>query len=227
MMQKDSVKSRMESGVSYTFNPGLRTVTASIVKAEILATLLLKAQKAGHGLTDSQEGLAERMIEASDNNAASALWNEIGQGDGLAAGNRGFKLKHTVPGLGGAWGTTRTSAADQLRLLTAIASRKSPLTADGRAYILRLMARVEPSQRWGVSAAADDSDDVALKNGWLPRAVDGGTWTVNSIGRVRGDDHDYLIAVISQGHPSMAAGIETVEHVTRLVARALGRAAGN
>src|SRR5690349_17514676 len=30
-----------QDGMSYTFNPGLRTVTASIVKAEILATLLL------------------------------------------------------------------------------------------------------------------------------------------------------------------------------------------
>jgi hypothetical protein len=89
------------------------------------------------------------------------------------------------------------------------------------------MSQVERGQRWGVSAAAGDSDKIALKNGWLPRAADGGTWTINSIGRVRGDDHDYLIAVISQGHPSMDAGVETVEHVTHLVGRALDRVAGD
>jgi len=214
------------TGASYTFNTSLRTVTASIVKADILATLLLQAQKSGHGLTVSQKALATRMIEASDNNAASALWNQIGRGAGLAAGNRKLKFRNTVPGAGGAWGTTRTSAADQLRLLTAIASRTSPLSAASRAYILKLMSEVEDYQSWGVSAAADDGDDIALKNGWLPRQVDGGTWTINSIGRIKGDDHDYLIAAISQGHPSMAAGIATVEHVTRMVGRALGDAAG-
>ncbi len=215
------------SGDSYSFNTSLRTVTASIVKADILTVLLLQAQKAGHGLSSGQKGLAEQMIEASDNNAASALWDDIGQGDGLAAGNRRLRLKSTVPGPGGAWGITTTSAADQLRLLTALTSSTSPLNATGRSYVLGLMSQVERDQRWGVSAAADDSDDVALKNGWLPRAVDGGTWTINSIGRIKGDGHDYLIAVISQGHPSMSTGIATVEHVTRLVGRALGDARGN
>lgn len=217
-----------KTGASYSFNRSLRTGTASIVKADILATLLLQAQKSGDGLSASQRALATRMIEASDNNAASALWDQIGGGDGLAAGNRRLKLTQTDPGSGGAWGATETSAADQLRLVSAIMTPKSPLSEESREYIQGLMSKVEQDQRWGVTAAStDDDDDTWVKNGWLPRPAQGNAWTINSIGRVRGDRHDYLIAVISQGHPAMSTGITTIEHVVKMVTRTLAEAAEN
>jgi beta-lactamase class A len=215
----------LESGASYAFNRSLRTGTASIVKADIVATLVLRAAETG--LTAGQKALATRMIEASDNDAATALWNEIGGGAGLAAGNRRLGLTQTRPGPGGAWGATETSAADQLKLVGAIMTDRSPLSEDGREYIQTLMSRVEQDQRWGVTAAAAEGDDVWVKNGWLPRPAQGDAWTVNSIGRVRGDDHDYLIAVISQGHPAMATGITTIEHVVKMVTQTLGQARPN
>jgi len=210
----------LKSGAAYTYGGGLRTATASIVKVDILMALLLR-----HGLNASERALAENMIRHSDNASTTALWNALGGGDALAAANRRFGLKSTVPGPGGAWGSTTTSAADQVRLLTALTSKKSPLSATRRRYVLGLMGSVAGDQDWGVSAGAADGDDVALKNGWLPRAVDGGAWTINSIGRIAGDDHDYLIAVISRRHPSMAAGVATVERVATLVTHALARAA--
>jgi beta-lactamase class A len=214
------------TGFTFTYLPKVRTVTASIVKVDILSALLLRAQRANRRLTAAERALATRMIENSDNNAANTLWYAAGGSAGVAVANRKLRLRSTSPGPGGYWGSTTTSAADQVRILSALTSTHSPLTARSRGYILGLMSHVTSEQAWGVSAAADDDDAVAVKNGWLPRAADGGRWTVNSIGRVRGDDHDYLIAVLSKSNSSMGAGIETIEHATRLVSSTLRKATG-
>jgi len=209
----------LTTGASYTYESGLRTATASIVKVDILAALLLRAQKAGRSLNRTEKALATRMITQSDNSAASALFNTIGGASGLRKANVQLGLKDTVPSY--AWGATTTSAKDQVRLLGAYTSARSPLTASSRKYGLGLMGRVADDQQWGVSAAALKGDTVQLKNGWLPRPVDGGRWTINSIGRITGHGHEFLIAVVSRRNSSMSAGIATVEHVARTVARAL------
>ncbi|GAB2867315.1 serine hydrolase [Actinocorallia aurea] len=209
----------LETGRSYTYRPKIRTATASTVKLDILEALLLRAQDAGRALTSGEESLAENMITLSDNASASSLFASVGGASGLGAANRRLGLTQTTPS--SAWGATTTSAADQVRLLTALVSRTSRLTRSSRAYALRLMGDVTASQAWGVSAAAKDGDEVALKNGWLPRPVHGGLWTVNSVGRITGHGHDYVIAVLSERSTSMAEGVTTVEHVARAVARGL------
>jgi hypothetical protein len=214
----------LSTGITYGYNTGLRTVTASIIKVDILEALLLRAQREDRRLTASERSLATRMIHVSDNDAATALWNRIGGTSGLAAANKKLGLRNTTPGSGGYWGSTTTSVADQIRILRALTSSGSPLSAASRKYVLGLMAGVDSTQAWGVSAAADDGDTTAVKNGWLPRAADGGRWTINSIGRVRGDDHDYLIAVLSKNDSSMDEGVETVEHVAALVGKAVAKA---
>ncbi|WP_052422294.1 serine hydrolase [Nonomuraea candida] len=210
------------SGLSYSYNWGLRTATASIVKVNIVLALLLRAQRQGRGLAGWERRAAARAIKASDNDAASRLWTAIGGAPGLAAANKRLGLRATRPGPGGAWGSTTTGATDQVRLLNALVSPKSPLSAANRRYVLGLMRDVVPEQRWGVSAAGGRAE---LKNGWLPRARDGGRWTVNSIGRVRGRGRTYLIAVVSRRNPSLAAGIRAIEHVSTLVTGSLAKAA--
>ncbi|MEO3885567.1 serine hydrolase [Nonomuraea sp. B5E05] len=213
------------TGLSYSYNRGLRAATASIVKVDIVIALLLKVQRQGRGLTAWERRAAARAIKVSDNAAASALWSAIGGASGLAAANKKLGLRHTRAGPGGAWGSTTTSADDQVRLLKALSSATSPLSAKHRRYVLGLMRNVVPEQAWGVSAADRGEAGVALKNGWLPRRRDGGKWTVNSIGRVRDRGHTFLIAVISRRNTSMRAGIKAIERVSRLVTQALARAA--
>lgn len=211
----------LSTGASYAYGSSRRFPTASIVKADILAALLLQAQRAGRGLTEAEQDLAAQMIRKSDNASATALWNAIGGAPGLTRANQAMGLTETTAGTGGYWGLTSTSARDQVRLLAVLASGDGPLDARNRAYALSLMGSVSAGQDWGVSAAAGPGDQVALKNGWLPRTADGGRWVVNSIGRVRTGAHDYLIAVLSDRSPSMATGIATVEHVTELVTQSL------
>nr|SBO99662.1 secreted protein [Nonomuraea gerenzanensis] len=82
---------------------------------------------------------------------------------------------------------------------------------------------MEPSQAWGVSAAAPKGE-VALKNGWLPAEVHDGLWTVNSVGRLVVRGHELLIAVLSERSPAMGNGVATVERMARLAVRTLVRA---
>ncbi|WP_314221956.1 serine hydrolase [Streptomyces zaehneri] len=193
--------------------------TASIVKVDILATLLLQAQDADRRLTAAEKTYATAMIENSDNDSASALWRIIGKAQGLDAANERFGLTDTAGGDDMLWGLTQTTAADQLTLLQQVFGDDSELSEASRTYLRGLMGQIAADQRWGVSAAADGSS-WALKNGWLARSTTG-LWDINSIGRVTVDGHDCLVAVLSNGNATQAAGISLVEQVARTAVSAL------
>ncbi|WP_051939726.1 serine hydrolase [Phaeacidiphilus oryzae] len=202
--------------------PGHLFVTASIVKADVLATLLLQTQDAGTALTGTQSALATAMIAESDNAATGRLWTEIGGDEGLNAANKRFGLTSTTGGENGYWGLTTTIAADQSVLLRQLLGPASDSLLDSgrRAYVRGLMESVVPGQRWGVSSAADPGTRTALKNGWLPRGSSG-LWVVNSIGAVRRGGRTLLLAALSDGHATQADGIARVEAAARATAEAL------
>ncbi|WP_435177229.1 serine hydrolase [Actinacidiphila sp. bgisy145] len=193
--------------------------TASIVKVDILATLLLQHQKTGTQLTASQKALATKMIEESDNSAALELWRTIGRKAGLATANASFGLTHTVGGDNDLWGLTQTTAGDQIALLHAVFDSGSPLSSTSRAYIAGLMRSVVAGERWGVSAADTDSSGYALKNGWLQRSATG-LWDINSIGEVTYDGHRLLVSVLSSGQRTEQGAIDQVEQVAQAAAKA-------
>jgi hypothetical protein len=210
------------TGYTYRYRPNAEYVTASVVKVDILSTLLLQNQRARRSMSAAQRADADVMIRRSDNEAADRLYTRVGGAAGVDAANRKFKLRRTRAVDGNCidllcWSLTRTTADDQIRLLRRLISG-GPLTAKNRAYVLGLMDRVINEQSWGVSAAARDGDKVANKNGWMTLQADGERWVVNSIGRVRGHGHDFLIAVLSQHNPSEGYGITTVEHMVKLAA---------
>lgn len=193
--------------------------TASIVKVDILAALLLQAQDADRQLTADEKSYATAMIENSDNDSASVLWRFIGEADGLDAANERFGLTGTQGGEGMLWGLTQTTAADQLTLLRQVFGDDSQLSAASRTYLQGLMGRIAADQHWGVSAAADGSQ-WALKNGWLARSATG-LWDINSIGRVTVDGRDCLVAVLSNGNSTKAKGISLVEAVAKAAVSAV------
>ncbi|MGW4462632.1 serine hydrolase [Micromonospora sp. NPDC004704] len=192
--------------------------TASIVKVDILAALLLRAQEKGEQLTATDRQRARPMIVISDNNAASALYQKIGKVAGLTAANRTLGLVETKPNVH--WGMTTTTAADQVRLLAAITATDSPLAPASRAMILDLMSQVDKTQRWGVPAAATaQTTGVYVKNGWVPDDANGNRWEVNTIGRLVEPGHDWLVAVLSDNHVKLQDGTAMVE---KAVTYALG-----
>ena len=214
----------LSDGVRVLSNAGQHFHTASIVKADILAALLLQHQAAGTSLSAEQRELAVEMIEHSDNDAATDLWREIGGTSGLAAANARLGLRETVPGTAGYWGLTSTTVTDQLRLLADLVARRSPLSSSSRAFELSLMRSVEPDQDWGVSAAATAGTSAAVKNGWLP---DPELWVINSIGLVDHAGRRLLLVVLSKNQPSEVYGISRCERAALAAARAVTQTASN
>jgi beta-lactamase family protein len=195
--------------------------TASIVKVDILSSLLLRHQKAGTQLTSAERSQATVMIRQSDNNAATALWHAIGGTSGLNSANRTFGLRHTAGGAGDLWGLTQTTPADQLKLLQVVfGGGESPLSPASRSYVQGLMGTVTTGQQWGVSAADEDRSGFALKNGWLQRSATG-LWDINSIGKVQYAGHTLLVTVLSSGNSSEKGGIDKVEGAAKAAVSAL------
>jgi hypothetical protein len=190
--------------------------TASVVKVDILATLLLQRQGR---LSSAQREVAGRMIRQSSNGAASTLWKQIGGEKGLAAANVTFGLTGTKGGTRGRWGASTTTASDQLALLRVVFTEESPLTPAARTYAQSLMAGVASDQDWGVTAADSRGDTGGyVKNGWLPRT---GGWVVTSVGKVEHEGHPLLVAALSDGGATQKRGISVVELVATNAAKDL------
>jgi hypothetical protein len=194
--------------------------TASIVKVDILATLLLQHQRSGAPLSDAEQDLAAQMIEVSNDDAASDLWDTVGEAAGLATADKTLGLTSTVSVRTTFWGLTSTTVGDQLRLLADLTTAGSPLDVSSRAYELGLMRDVVPDQRWGVSVAASPGTSYAIKNGWLPDRV---LWVTNSIGVLDHQGQRLLLAVLSDHQPTEATGIFQVQAAARAAAACITR----
>jgi beta-lactamase class A len=211
----------------WPIGPGTPQAEASVVKVDILETLL--AQQSAGELSGTDQTLAQSMIEESDNDSATDLWDAVGGAGGIRSFDAKAGLADTTPSpcvecAGFAWpgwGLTTTTPADQIALLRQIAVPGGLLSTAERGYVARLMENVTPSQRWGVCAHVPPQVTVALKNGWLPLNDAGTDWQVNSVGWVSGLGRDYLIAVLSTGNPTEQYGIDTIDQLSGAVWRQL------
>lgn len=210
----------LRTGASFGYQDYGRFITASVAKVNILTALLLERQAEHRELTGGERVLAAQMIRNSDNTAADTLYAAAGQGSAVTKIDRGLGLAHTEP-YPAVWGATRTCPADQVKLLHVLTDPASPLTPAHQRYVLGLMGSVSADQAWGVSAAADKGESVALKNGWTPSHFQGSGWAVNSIGRITGPDHDFLVAVFTADQPDMKTGIRTAERLAQLAVSGL------
>jgi beta-lactamase class A len=208
-----------KTGKRYSYRGTEKYDTASIVKVQVLACLLLKAQDNDRDLTSAELSLAKKMIRLSDNNATTSLFSKLGRVSGVTRSNKRLGLTATT--VSNSWGLTRTTVNDQAKLLSELVDTKGPLDADSRKLAHDLMTTVDKSQRWGVSAAAKSGETTAIKNGWDTRSADGGLWAVNTIGRITGGKTDVSVAVLSHNHASQGAGIAVVEKVSQLTRKHL------
>jgi hypothetical protein len=199
---------------TYLWNGGSEQDTASIIKVDILETLLARLH--GGPIPRAEVPTAVAMIEDSDNDDATTLWDQDGGAPGVEAFDRRVGMQLTTPNV--AWGLTTTTVGDQLKLLDELLERHGPIDRAAQRFALGLMENVTALQAWGVSGGVPAGVSVALKNGWLPF---GGGWHINSIGRIRGEGRWYLIAILTSEDPSEDYGIETASAISSLVWRAL------
>ncbi len=210
---------------TWLLNGAATQATGSIVKVDILAALVQQAEVDHAPFTPKEEQLASDMIEYSDNDAATTLWDRAGGPAGIGVVNRRLHMSNTelstcvqCPGFPWpGWGLTTTSATDQLALLRSIVLRGSPFSSNDRRYIQGLMEHVTPSERWGISAGTPPNATVALKNGWLPLNESDTDWQVNSVGWVHGLGRDYLLVVLTTGNPTEQYGIDTIDGLAQIL----------
>ena len=219
----------LRTGQTWQFGQGQPQDEASVVKLDVLETLLAERGRSGTELSAGDRTLAEQMIEDSDNDAATSLWDEVGGAGGIRSFNTSVGLADTVPSAcvncpgfpWPGWGLTTTIPGDQLTLLRTLVEPNSLLTNPERSYALSLMENVTPDQRWGVSGGVPAQATVALKNGWLPLNSANNNWQINSVGWISGSGRDYLIAVLTTGNPTEQYGIDTIDQLAAMVWNAM------
>jgi beta-lactamase class A len=213
------------TGCEYSFRPDLRLTTASVIKIEIMAAVLLRAQRAGRGLTQWEQDRIWPMITESANTPASELWYSVGGVPGMQAFERELGLTETVAA-GPTWGLTTTSARDRNRVLRQVLlGEYGPLDATSRAIARSYMLKVVPSQRWGATAGVPAGYAVPLKNGFFDSTCC--RWRINTSAVVeRPNGSRYALTVLSDGWPSDRPGIEAVEFVSRVVNAAIAKPFG-
>jgi hypothetical protein len=134
--------------------------SASAVKAMLLVA---KLRRVGHGhLSERDKGLLGPMIRLSDNEAAEAIYAEVGR-EGLmrvarATGMRRFSVPFVF--------NAQIDAADQARFLLHL---ERHIPKEHRRYAMRLLASIVSYQRWGIAkVAARRHLRIFFKGGWRP-----------------------------------------------------------
>jgi hypothetical protein len=218
--QRISIQVTDISGCTYTLHPEYRIGTASIVKVEFMAGVLLRAQNEGRGLTQWEQDHLWPMITRSDNTAASQVWSYLGQDPGMQQVDTAFGLTDTQHS-GAMWGSTTTSVADQVRLVSeVIPGLGGPLAAPYRAIAKYYMTNVIPEQQGGASSGVPDGWTVSIKDGAAGSQCC--WWRIGTVGWVdRPDGTGWAIAIMSDGWPDQQSGTEALAELGGRINRTL------
>ena len=185
--------------------------SASVLKAILLVTYLNEPSVRGRRLTSSDRALLAPMIRWSDNVTATRTLHIVGADSVSAlarrAGMTSFRLVWSP------WGYSQITARDQARFFYSI-DRYVP--ARHRAYALRLLETVVPSQRWGVGEVSPRGWNLYFKGGW----GSGRGLVDHQVALLEAGGERVSAAVLTRNNPSHAYGNETLRGVfARLFAR--------
>ncbi len=193
-----------------------------------MVTLLGDYERDG-GSLDAQERVdATRALEESDNAAIDALFAHLEQlhggldGASLAiqqvlrkAGDR-ETVVNTAPNNQGftTEGQAQWSTPGEVSFYRALA-RGCLLNGRDTGYVIGLMQRVVPYERWGVgSAGYPNADRVAFKGGWGPDAA--GRYQVRQTGIVSSGRRGYVVSILAlPANGSFSEGITMVTDVAQ------------
>jgi hypothetical protein len=114
------------------------------------------------------------------------------------------------------WGISRITAADQTRFFLAIDRLMPPRH---RAYGMRLLERIVPSQRWGIARVRPPGWRLYFKGGW----GSGTGWVDHQVALLTRGDERVSIAILTQFDGSHAYGKETLRGIAKRLLRGLAR----
>ncbi len=203
------------SGRAWHYNQDGSYLEASLVKVPILLTLLHEATLEQRNLTLEEEYQAVMMIQYSDNDATTALYESVGGAPALARTYALLGVEDTDAS--DMWGVNSTGVEDQLRIARALLEGVDWIDPGLQDFAVELMENVDPGQRWGISAGVSSrAAEIALKNGWL-QDDDTQSWNVGSMGFIVAGDAEYAVVVLTSGAGTMEGGVSVVEQVARII----------
>jgi Beta-lactamase enzyme family len=177
--------------------------SASLLKAMLLVAYLRRADVRSRALTDSERSLLGPMIRRSDNYTAGVVLGRVGA-------KRLYRLARRVPmrhfRLRSPWGLSEVTAGDQARFFYRI-DRYVPVRH--RRYARRLLARVVPSQRWGIPPVKPAGWRIFFKGGW-----GSGTGRVtHQSALLQNGTQRISISVLTEWNPSHRYGTRTIRGI--------------
>ncbi|MBO0780174.1 MAG: serine hydrolase, partial [Ktedonobacteraceae bacterium] len=144
----------------YTYNSDKQFIMASSVKVPIMLALFDMIENQKRTLSSGEMALLTTMIENSNNDSATALYNEIGGSAGLTNFLKKVKVSGLTPDEG-AWGYSLSTPQAMVDLLTLLHNGKI-LTARDRAIAIDLMKHIQPDQQVGVGDTAPHGASIAM-----------------------------------------------------------------
>ena len=190
-------------------------VSASIVKALLLAAELDRLEAAGLPLDGGTRTLLTQMITVSDNDAADAIYARVGDAGLYEAARRAGMEGFSVAGY---WGNAQVTAEDMARFMWRL---DAVLAGAHREFGLGLLASVTSSQRWGIPEGAGPEWDVRFKGGW--RSTETGQ-LVHQAAELRGEDGRLALAILTDAQPSQSYAVETLRGIADRLVGPLSRA---
>jgi hypothetical protein len=186
--------------------------SASLLKPILLVAYLNRTSVRDRRLTHAEKARLGPMIRRSDNAAASATLGVVGLRALRRLGRR-VGMERFGP-VGGVWGRSRIDAEDQARFFLRI---DKFVPRRHRAYALRLLASITPSQRWGFGRVEVPGWELYFKGGWGTGtgAVDHQTALL-----VRGHER-VAVSILTEADGSHAYGKETLRGVAARLLRGL------
>jgi beta-lactamase class A len=192
------------------WKPDEQFPSASVLKAMLLVAYLRHV--GDRPLRGSERALLTPMIRRSDNFAATTIRDRIGDGALVRLAHR-VGMTRFRPG-GAIWGNSQITARDQTRFFLHI---DSYIPAAHRAYAMKLLRTVIPSQRWGIGKVPLPGWTVYFKGGW-----GSGTGRVdNQVALLVKGDERVSVAVLTVADGSHAAGKETLRGIFARLLRGL------
>lgn len=197
------------SGQTATFGDVHVAHAWSTSKVPVLVTLLRDDERRRSALSEGERADAALAIEQSDNAAIDALFSHLEalrgglipaslaiQGLLRAAGDR-RTIVNTAPNAYGftTEGQTEWSVGGEVAFYRALA-RGCLLDPRDTGYVLGLMRKVVPSQRWGAGAAGYPTTvPLAFKGGWGPDAA--GDYQVRQTAVVGSGANGYVVSMLA------------------------------
>jgi Beta-lactamase enzyme family len=176
--------------------------SASLSKAMLMLAVLRRER----ALDATTRSVLRKMIAASDNDAADAVYARVGSA-GLTDVARAARMTRFGADY---WSEAQVTAADQVRLFLRLdrvaPSRHRPLARS-------LLSSIVPWQSWGIARVARRHHlRVWFKGGWR-------TDVVHQAALVEGRGRRAALAVLTRGSPSFEYAVATVEGVARRLLR--------